>query len=164
MIGTNCRRSVAHEAPERIYFRGYNDAPFLYIAEKGEEAAFLGAAFEVDSKESLIKLSGCLNAPRRRGRIRTTDPDGRCIELVHGTARVEPLCPAREPVVWNNVTSQRRRGRFPIFELAPAPVMRLTHVVLSSPDPLRVIEWYVEMLGAYTPPRLEFSFVHIAGT
>jgi catechol 2,3-dioxygenase-like lactoylglutathione lyase family enzyme len=148
--------TVAHETPNRIYFRGNNDAPFLYIAEKGEEAEFVGAAFEVDSKESLIQLSKRLNAPIEPSPhpgggicVRTTDPDGRRIELVHGANRVQPIRSVREPVVWNNASSQGRHGRFPIFDVGPAPVMRLVHVVMSSPDPQRVIDWFIEMLGAY---------------
>jgi catechol 2,3-dioxygenase-like lactoylglutathione lyase family enzyme len=148
--------TVAHETPDRIYFRGCNDAPFLYIAERGEEPGFVGAAFEVDSEESLKNLSRRLNAPIEAvdhpgggKRVTTADPDGKRIELIYGASRAEPAGSIREPVAWNCAGSQKRRGRFPIFEVGPAPVLRVAHVVMSSPQPQRVIDWFVEVLGAY---------------
>ncbi|MGA3250150.1 MAG: hypothetical protein ABSD12_18655 [Paraburkholderia sp.] len=54
---------VAHETPDRIFFRGCNDAPYLYVAERGAEPAFVGVAFEVHSENSLRVLSDRLDAP-----------------------------------------------------------------------------------------------------
>jgi catechol 2,3-dioxygenase-like lactoylglutathione lyase family enzyme len=138
---------VAHETSDRILFRGRNDAPYLYVAERGEEPAFVGAGFEVDSEENLRALSDRLGAsvedldyPSGGKRVTTTDPDGRRIELVYGAARVAAIPLSRPPVAWNSGGERRRLGRFPIFDVAPVGVIGLTHVVMSSPNPPAVIK------------------------
>ncbi|MFM0147880.1 VOC family protein [Paraburkholderia sp. RL18-085-BIA-A] len=147
---------LAHETPDRIFFRGCNDAPYLYIAERAEDSAFVGVAFEVDSEESLRVLSARLGAPVEDleypgggKRVTTTDPDGRRIELVHGVARVAPIAASRPAVAWNSGGERRRLGRFPIFNVGPAEIIGLKHVVMSSPNPPAIIEWFVEKLGAF---------------
>jgi catechol 2,3-dioxygenase-like lactoylglutathione lyase family enzyme len=150
---------VAHETPDRIFFRGCNDAPYLYVAERGEEPAFVGVAFEVDSAESLQALSARFGAfgarvedldyPGGGKRVTTADPDGRRIELVHGVARVAPIAPRRPPVAWNSGGERRRLGRFPIFEVGPVEIIGLKHVVMSSPNPSAIINWLTENLGAF---------------
>lgn len=147
---------VAEETPERIFFRGCGDAPYLYVAERGEDSAFVGVAFEVDSQESLQALSTRFGAPIEElhypgggKRVTTTDPDGRRIELVHGVARSAPVPVSRAAVAWNSGGERRRLGRFPIFDLRPAEVVELKHVVMSSPNPPATIKWFTENLGAY---------------
>jgi len=148
---------VTHESANRIYFRGYGDTPFLYIAERGDDPAFVGAAFEVDSMEELERLSRRLDSPIEPSdhpgggmKVTTSDPDGKRIELVYGAARVQPLPQIRKPVPWNSGGERNRLGRFPIFDVGPAPIMRVAHVVMSSPNPQRVIDWFTGTLGAFS--------------
>ncbi|KWF06384.1 VOC family protein [Burkholderia pseudomultivorans] len=147
---------VAHETPDRIFFRGCGDAPYLYVAERGDEPAFVGAGFEVDSEASLKGLAARFDAPiEELGapggglRVITTDPDGRRVELVYGVARAEQIAPSRAPVAWNSGGEARRLGRFPIFKPGPADIIAIKHVVLSSPNPPAIIDWYTRNLGAY---------------
>jgi catechol 2,3-dioxygenase-like lactoylglutathione lyase family enzyme len=90
-----------------------------------------------------------LEYPGGGKRVTTTDPDGRRIELVHGVARVAPIAASRPAVAWNSGGERRRLGRFPIFNVGPAEIIGLKHVVMSSPNPPAIIEWFVEKLGAF---------------
>jgi catechol 2,3-dioxygenase-like lactoylglutathione lyase family enzyme len=147
---------VAEERDDCLYFRGTDDKPFIYVAQLADEPAFVSLAFEVDTAQSLREFarrceSKVEPSPHIGGgeRVVIRDPDGTQVELVHGMKPVAPI-PVRDPVAWNSGGRRARLGRSPLLKLAPVPVAHLCHVVLNSPDPKRLIDWYSEVLGAYS--------------
>lgn len=146
---------IAAERPDCVYFRGTESSPFLYVAQLGDHPGFVSTAFEVDSAQSLRKFADRCGvvvepSPHIGGgeRAVVTDPDGGLVELVHGLVQTNPL-PVRDPVAWNSGGRRLRLGRSPLLRTEPAPVAHLCHVVLNSPEPARVIDWYCSVLGAY---------------
>ena len=146
---------VSHEEENRIYFRGHERRPFIYVAESGPRG-FGGIGFEVESAEALDALAKRFNVAVEDGttpwggrKINIQDPDGNRIELVQGLMQLDPVPLPREPIPLNTANTAHRRGRFPIFERGPAPVLRLAHAVQNTPDPGRLMDWYVDNLGAY---------------
>ena len=85
---------------ERIYYRGYGTEPFLYCSTKGEEDAFRGTAFAVESRKDLELASRVIptageiwemkDAPGGGECVTVKDPvDGFMVHLVHGQAQRE---------------------------------------------------------------------------
>lgn len=149
--------AVSNEQPGCIYFRGAEDRPYLFILKEAEKPGLIAAGYEVDSEKSLraiarqleISVEPILDNPWGGLRAVTSDCDGNGIELVYGVQRVEPLPMPRRVVLFNSNGKITRKGRLPIFDEAPTPVVRLCHVVHVSPDVHRFTDWYVKNLGAY---------------
>jgi len=147
---------VSHESDNRIYFRGTESRPYIYIAEKGETSAYVSEAYEVVSREALVsaaerfgKTVEPIDAPGGGEKITLLDPDDNIVELVYGIEQVTPIALPRDPVKLNVGGQRARLGRFPIFDKGPPPVLRLCHIAHSTPDPKRLLQWYVDTLGAY---------------
>ena len=152
---------IADETPERIYFRGYDDSPFIYLAERGDENRFVGIGLEASSAadlESMAERFGVAveDSPRPGGgrRITIADPDGKPTEIVFGAQKVEPV-PTREPLAFNSGGQRNRLGRIPIYDTGPVPVLSLCHTVMASEEPERLIDWLVKELGAYPSDIIE---------
>jgi hypothetical protein len=147
---------VSHEEEGRVYFRGFGNKPYIYVAEFGDESSLVSTAFEVDTEAALLVAADRFGSaieeiagPWGGRSIATTDPDGNRVELVWGIEQLKPIPLPREPVLFNSGGDVHRRGRLPIFTKGPAPVLHLCHVIFGSPDPAGLIDWYVENLGAY---------------
>ena len=80
---------------ETIYYRGYGSEPFLYCSTKGEEDAFGGGAFVVESRKDLELATRVIptasqiwemkDAPGGGECVTVKDPvDGFLVHLVHG--------------------------------------------------------------------------------
>lgn len=149
--------AVSAERPDAVYFRGADQEPYVLVLKKTEKQGLIAVGYEVDSEEnlqSMAKRLGCAVSPisdNSWGGLRavTADCDGNGIELVYGIQPVKPLPMPRDAVVFNSNGQMRRKGRLPVFEDAPTPVLHLCHVVHESPDVRRFIDWYVSNLGAY---------------
>ena len=94
---------VAEEAAQTLHMRGYGTAPFIYIAQKGDDSRFLGAGFKLESEEVLNKVAGetgvpieTIEGPGAGKRVRLTDPDGFIVDLVYGCEEVAALETRRE--------------------------------------------------------------------
>ncbi len=85
---------------ETIYYRGYGSEPFVYCSTKGEEDAFGGAAFAVESRKDLELAARAIptaseiwemkHAPGGGECVTVKDPvDGFMIHLVYGQVRRE---------------------------------------------------------------------------
>jgi catechol 2,3-dioxygenase-like lactoylglutathione lyase family enzyme len=147
---------VSHETDNRLYLRGTGSRPYIYIAEKAETPAYVSEAYEVVSRNALVSAAERfgvaiekIEAPGGGEKISLLDPDENVVELVYGIEETSPLPLSRNPVELNVGGGQARLGRFPIFEIGPPPVLRLCHIAHSSPDPERLLRWYVDILGAY---------------
>ena len=145
---------LAHETDKALYMRGYGRAPYIYVAHKGVEAAFLGAGFLVASMEDL-QLAACatgldieeVDGPGAGWRVRLTDPDGFLVDLVHGRTDVSPLSTRRAPLPVNTPHVKKRinSGQRPALE--PSAVERFGHYVLSISDFEQSWLWYRRHLG-----------------
>lgn len=147
---------VAHETDNRIYFRGTGSRPYVYVAEQAATSAYVSESFEVVSREALASAAERfgvplepIDAPGGGEKVTLLDPDENIVELVCGIEAVSPLPLPRDPVELNVAGRPARLGRFPILDKVPPPVLRLCHVAHSTPDPERLLQWYVDMLGAY---------------
>lgn len=85
---------------ERIYYRGYGTEPFLYCSTKGEEDAFGGTAFVVESRKDLELATRVIptaseiwemkDAPGGGECVTVKDPvDGFMVHLVYGQVQRE---------------------------------------------------------------------------
>ena len=147
---------VSHKSDNRIYFRGTESRPYIYIAEEAKTSAYVSEAFEVVSREALVSAAARFNlpiepidAPGGGEKVTLLDPDENIVELVFGIEEVSPLPLPRNPVQLNVGGQPARLGRFPIFDVGPPPVMRLCHIAHWTPNPERLLQWYIDTLGAY---------------
>lgn len=148
---------ISAEQPGCVYFRGTENRPYLFVLKEVETPGLIATGYEVDSEENLRAMARRLGAsvepiadnPWGGLRAATVDCDGNRVELVYGIQRVEPLPMPRDAVVLNVNGKVYRKGRLPLFDDAPTPVVHLCHVVHESPDVRRFIDWYVNNLGAY---------------
>ncbi|MDX2167860.1 MAG: VOC family protein [Deltaproteobacteria bacterium] len=145
---------AADETADALHLRGYGDAPFCYSAERGAAAAFLGfglVAAEARDLERVAALPGAspietMREPGGGRRVRLTAPNGVCVDVVHGQARVEPR-PMRPPLVVNSAEATPRRNTAQRAPSGPAQVKRLGHVVLQTKQHARVLSWLLRSFG-----------------
>lgn len=97
---TEASRLNVGKPNETIYYRGYGSEPFLYCSTKGEEDAFGGAAFVVESRKDLELATRMIptaseiwemkDAPGGGECVTVKDPvDGFMIHLVYGQVQRE---------------------------------------------------------------------------
>ena len=77
---------------------------------------------------------------------RLRDPDGICVEVLHGRAKVAPL-PSRSAKPHNAPAQTVRVNDTQRPPLAPPEVTKLGHLVLTSPNFPRKVQWYMRMFG-----------------
>src|SRR5208283_86970 len=138
---------------DSLYMRTYGDAPFSYVASKGD-AAFVGMGFRAASREALDGLaakfsSAVVECPHPGGGFYVVgvDPDGRRLEFVFGAKRSTPIPSSNAPILWNDAHARRRLGAFQRPSYGPSHVQRLGHVALLTSAPQEMIAWYCETLG-----------------
>lgn len=97
---TEVSRLNAGKPDETIYYRGYGSEPFLYCSKKGEEDAFGGGGFVVESRKDLELATRVVptaseiwemkDAPGGGECVTIKDPvDGFPVHLVYGQAQRE---------------------------------------------------------------------------
>lgn len=139
-----------------LYHRGSDRSPFLHVTELGE-AGFRGVAFEAASADDLIaasKLEGAspiakIEGPGGGQQVRFTDPDGYCVDVVHGRELLPPLT-VPTAIGLNRGSERQRLGRVHRPPAGPSSVKRLGHVVLRVADFRRSEEWYKSRFGFLT--------------
>jgi len=150
---------------DKIYYRGYGPDPFVYCLEKGDEDAFGGVAFEVESKADLEYASKTLpgassvyeliDAPGGGRCVTFHDPvDGFPFHLVFGqsmrdgrraeTSDAEELPNGNPLALRFNFPEDKQRpaGKFQRFKKAPAPVYKLGHVGICVTDFQKAFDFY----------------------
>ena len=147
---------VAARESGAVYFRGTDPEPPCYVLSQGE-GSVTAIAFEADSAadlEAMTQVDGAsaiepLEEPGGGQCVRLSDPQGMCVEIVHGRTALEPLDPA--PAHGFNMNGQRaREGELPAINRGPSRVRRIGHLVLESADPASVYRWYNRHLGLKT--------------
>lgn len=135
-----------------IYYRGYGPEPFVYVLTAGDEDAFGGAAFAVESEEDLVLAAATLpnatpiyeltDAPGGGKCVTFNDPvDGFPMHLVYGqTMRQVTEFPERD----FNFPMHKHRdvNKFQRFEKAPAPVHKLGHFGMCVTNFAKTYEFY----------------------
>ncbi|KAH7563837.1 hypothetical protein BM1_00884 [Bipolaris maydis] len=150
--------SIAKETPgEEIFFQGYGEEPFVYVARQASGTAYFeGAAYEVESRDELERarnLKGAspiisLDSPGGGEYVKLTDPVGHHVYLVHGQTKKVPEMPALKKLVVNYEDEKPRKGRFHRFEPGPAPVYRWGHYGVTYPEGSyqEMYDWYTKTL------------------
>lgn len=143
--------------PERIFYRGYNDQPVSYIAEKTDRPLFFGGSLEATSQADLERAANLPGAGPIRdsefpggGKIVTIlDPENIPINVVFGYSTVERGQPPKGADAYNmgsdtlaDDDEKPRRGRFQRLEKGPAPVHKLGHFGHITADIEKISEWY----------------------
>lgn len=144
--------TVADNQGDAVFYKGYGRDPFVYCAKKGDENAFGGAAFVVESMEDLHLASRVLpnatkvhpiNAPGGGQRVTFYDPvDGFPFHLVHGQALVEVS--AHLPELDYNFPQAKHRpvNKTQRFKQGPAPVHKLGHFGCCVTDFEKTFNFY----------------------
>jgi hypothetical protein len=140
----------------KLIARGSGSAPAIYIANKGTNDRFVGAAFVMSENTDLGKYKREMAAtdinptdiPGGGCGIQLTDPAGRKVWLIKGQSRLEPL-PVRSSVTHtSNAPGAHVRVNRPLrTPIEPAQVVRLGHFVLQTVDFMGLAQWYIKVLG-----------------
>jgi hypothetical protein len=151
--------ATAERRGETLYVRGTDPAPYVHVSERGEPG-FRGIAFEAGSAgdlQALAQMEGsspveALDGPGGGARVRMTDPDGFCVEVVYGREPSAPL-PISKASPLNRGSERLRFGELQRLERGPAQVKRVGHFVLRISD-FRLSEpWYKQRLGLLDSDR-----------
>jgi catechol 2,3-dioxygenase-like lactoylglutathione lyase family enzyme len=143
------------ETSERLVMKALGGDTGVYIAEKGEQDALVGFAFEVNSHsdlESAVKNLAAtevadLDLPCGGQYVSLTDPDGNKIDLIHGVSRVTEG--ELEPDLMINTPAKKIRfGQNQINRnFGPARLWRIGHIGLFVKSFATSSAWYQENLG-----------------
>jgi catechol 2,3-dioxygenase-like lactoylglutathione lyase family enzyme len=118
----------ASRTPQALEMRGAGDYPVIYRAELAPKAGFAHVVFE-GPEAAVLK-----------------DPDGYEIRVASGVRKVKPL-PMRAALEMNNPARKVRLNGTQRPPAAPAPVLRMGHLVFKVTDIGRSIKWYEKELG-----------------
>ncbi|MEH6567756.1 MAG: VOC family protein [Halioglobus sp.] len=145
---------VSELSDENLYMRGYGSDPYIYVAQKGATARFLGAGYAVESEEVLNHIAGearvaveGIDGPGGGQRVRLTDPDGFLVDLVYGRANLAPLETRRDSLAINLPRQKNRINRGQRETLKPSAIERFGHCVLMVSDFETSWKWYRKHLG-----------------
>ena len=139
----------------RLFMRGEGRAPYVYEANLGEDARFLGAGFRMSEYSDLERLavlpgSGPVESvdgvPGGGHRVRMRMADGFEIDAVHGAAPAPPL-ESRDAIALNTARAKPRINRFVRIARGVAPVTKLGHFVLHVRDHSAAVAWLRLRLG-----------------
>ncbi len=142
-----------------IYYRGFGENPFIYIAEKSPDNVkhFGGSGWLVRSREDLevaaTQFPGASaiqqsDAPGGGSFVDVKDPNGINIRLLHGVqlrSEEEQKAEIPKPVVMNSWIEKPRKGEFQRFETGPSKVHKLGHfgVVVDKSKFDDTVDWYL---------------------
>jgi catechol 2,3-dioxygenase-like lactoylglutathione lyase family enzyme len=141
---------TAARSDDALYMRG-TDGDIVHVTHRGEPA-FLGLAFTA-ARDDLDRLAAATGAPvEALGEpgggfvVHLTDPDGRQVDVVAGSAAAEPIAVHGHAPL--NVGARRAR----VDELQRVPtgasqVKRFGHAALKTTSLRALAEWYAATLG-----------------
>ncbi|MFK7978213.1 MAG: VOC family protein [Halioglobus sp.] len=147
--------NIVEETAERLVLGNLGGDMGVYVAEKAEEDAFIGLAFEVDNRSDLdlaVKELGAsevadLGLPCGGQFVSLADPDGNKVHLVHGASQVAEG-ELEADLMINTPTKKVRFGQNQIKRnFGPARLWRIGHVGLFVKSYAASAAWYAENLG-----------------
>ena len=138
--------------PGALYMRGTDPSHHLHVTEKGDPA-FVGFAYYAASEEDLHRVAKApgasavekLDEPGGGQRVRLREPNGLQIEVVHGIEDLPPISVPRQEM--NTGREPLRRRELMRLPKSPAPIKRIGHGVLATPDVKGTVTWFRETLG-----------------
>jgi len=141
------------EQGETLHFRGVGPNAVIYSVTRAARPALLGIGLSVPGRESLAALAEGTGAsiepftgPGRGEVVRLRDPDGVSVDVLHGQEQVGPLH-SRDAIPHNAPSQVVRVNDTQRPPLAPPEVTKLGHLVLTSPNFPRKVQWYMKMFG-----------------
>lgn len=142
--------TVAQELDDAIYFLGYGQEPFLYVAHNISQPTFQGGAFAVSSRADLDRaatLGGAevtsLAGPGGGFETVILDPDGYPLRFVWDQELRNPeVFPSA--IVSNFEGEKPRKGEFLRFECRPAMVHKLGHFGVSVKNFHETYDFYTK--------------------
>jgi catechol 2,3-dioxygenase-like lactoylglutathione lyase family enzyme len=136
-----------------LFMRGAGSQPYIYRATLGSRARFLGMGLSVPNAEDLEtlarKFGGSVqknNAPGGGSVVRLRDPEGVCVDVLHGFTPIETL-PVRPAILHNAPSQVVRVNSTQRPQLEPPQVTKLGHLVLETPDFDTSVRWYIDTFG-----------------
>ncbi len=146
---------------DTLYMRGTDDEGFVHVTTVGDEARFVGLAFEAATSTDLETLAHrpefsdveALAGPGGGFVTVATDPDGFRVEVVAGRSPVGAI-PLDRRLVHNDAEAQPRKGRPLRLEAGPSQVKRLGHCVLNVTSFTASEAWYKERFGLLTSDEI----------
>lgn len=145
---------IAGEGADRRYYRGYGPHAWCVELIASDRDAFVGFGLVARDRADLVRLADAeavaietADTPGGGERVRLFDPEGVRVDLVHGAVPLAPLT-ARAPLLDINSPAGNRRINATVrTPTAPAPVFRIGHIVLQTPDFARTTGWYRDRFG-----------------
>ncbi|KAL2066596.1 hypothetical protein VTL71DRAFT_2667 [Oculimacula yallundae] len=129
--------NVVKKTEDKIWFGGYGEDPYIYIAETGPENRYLGGVFLVESLAELEKASqipgaGSIeddkDAPGGGKRLTIIDPEGFPVGLICNQSSIDQEHrPKPEKLVYNFEDEKTRKNKFHRFTEGPAAIHKLGH-------------------------------------
>jgi catechol 2,3-dioxygenase-like lactoylglutathione lyase family enzyme len=145
---------LVHSAADAIYMRGCGPQPYIYKAQRGPVARFLGTGYAVHSESALQSLAAAtgvqitgVDGPGGGQRVRLRDPDGFIVDVIFGREPLSPLPTRRDPYPVNTPQHKQRVNRGQRPPLEPCAVERYGHCVLMATDFVASYQWYHRHLG-----------------
>jgi hypothetical protein len=167
---------------DKLIARGSGTAPAVYVAQKGTQDRFIGAAFVMSDDTDLEHYRREMaatdlnpeNIPGGGHGIEIIDPAGRKVWLIQGQSRLEPLSVRGSVTHLANTAGAMVRVNQPLrTPIEPARVIRLGHFVLQTVDFMGLAQWYIRVLGliptdvqylADGSPNLAFCRLNLGST
>ena len=143
-----------HGNGTKRYFRGYGDAPHLVEVVPSPRDGFVGFALVARHARDLETIAeaeetviGSAGGPGGGTSVRLVDPDGNYVDVIHGfTPKRRVATRATSPR--HNTPTRKARVDEPIrTPVEPAPVFRIGHVVLMTPNFIAMAAWYMSRFG-----------------
>ncbi|MCU1397961.1 MAG: Glyoxalase/bleomycin resistance protein/dioxygenase [Acidimicrobiales bacterium] len=161
---------VAQRTDDTLYMRGTDAEGFVHVSHLGNEAHFIGFAFEANSVADLDELAAHddfsdvieLDAPGAGRVVHATDPNGFRVEVVAGRSRVSRL-PVRAAPIPNDAVTQPRRGVPLRLDAGPSHVKRLGHCVVDVIDFRASEAWYKQHFGLVTSDEIQLDERNVLG-
>ena len=146
----------------RLLARGYDSAPYIYIAEQAKgQAKFKGTGFEALTQSELERIAAIDNVaienidlPGGGLRARMVDPDSNEVDIVYGVSQASKLPPPFRPPFNQEDQDSPRQGQRVSFTATAPSIKRLGHCVLNVTN-FRISEtWYKERIGFITSDEI----------
>jgi catechol 2,3-dioxygenase-like lactoylglutathione lyase family enzyme len=143
---------ISARTPTSVHARAHDAESQVVIAQPGPRR-LLSIAFKCGSREDLDRVANHAGTTVTKrdefgGGWQTTiqDPDGTNVELVWGIDAAEPVVLKRSPM---NVGAERNRRTGDLCRppAGASHVLRFGHIVVTSPQPVELGQWYRDMFG-----------------
>lgn len=150
---------VVGKSGNTIYYRGFGEDTYIYIAEKSPDSSkhFVGSGWLVQSQADLVAASSVPGAstvqksasPGGGDFVDIKDPLGFNIRLLYGITprQVEQQEQERpKPVIFNSWEDKPRKGEFQRFDSGPSKVHKLGHYgfVVDQSQYESIVAWYLK--------------------